>query len=137
MGWEEIRTALVGLAVAIVTGLVGKFFGVKIEGERRNQLAWAIEQGVAYAYERYRGKAASGADKKELAVQMAKSLAPKALEKAGDEQVSKLIDATYAKMRASLPHSSLHYAAGDIPVDVVEVQSASTPIPRYKGPKPS
>ncbi len=134
MSWEEIRTSLVALAVAIITGVVGKFFNVKIEGERRNQLAWAIEQGVAFAYERYRHKAASGSDKKELAVQTAKSLAPKAVAKAGDEQVSKLVDATYAKMRASLPQPAL---SDDIPVDVVEVESANTPLPRYKGPKPS
>ncbi len=144
MTWEEIRTALVGLAAAAIATAVGKFFGIKIEGERRSQLTWAIEQGVAYAAELYRDRKATGAEKKAEAIATAKSLAPKAMKKASDETVSKLVDATVAKLRASLPHDSVYQALGDdIPVDVVNAPDAPgrpplserpTPLPPLRGP---
>jgi len=106
MSWEQIQTTLVGLAVSAIVGIIGKWFGVKVTSEQRSQAQWAIEQGVAYAALKL--KNAQGLAKKAEALSVAQSLAPKALAKLDDDQKSTLIDSTYARMKASLPHPTTY-----------------------------
>jgi hypothetical protein len=123
MSWEQIQTTLVGLAVSAIVGIIGKWFGVKVTTEQRSQAQWAIEQGVAYAALKL--KNAQGLAKKAEALSVAQSLAPKALSKLDDEQKSILIDSTYAKMKASLPHKSTYSVQGQERSDVVPLPPPS------------
>lgn len=137
MSWEEIQRALIAVAVAAITGIVGRWFGVKVEESQRTKLQWALEQGVAYAQEYFRNKRVPGAEKQQLAHQVAHSLAPKALEKVGDEKARVLLQATYARLKTSLPDTSFVMKGDDIPVDIVDVESQPTPLPRPKVKLPS
>ena len=91
---------------------------------------------MAYAQAYYMTRAGSGHDKKRLAIETAKSLAPKPAKKV-DEHLPVLVDATYARMKASLPNPSFHSTSGaDIPVDVVAtgpLGERPTPLPPLKG----
>ncbi len=113
MDWDQIRTWAIGLAVSAFAAVVGKWFGVKIEGENRSKLTWALEQGVALAAERLRAARNAGEEKKKIAIETAQSLAPGPMRKLKDDQKSALVDATYARMRASLPHGSTFVTHGD------------------------
>ncbi len=118
MSWQEIQTTLVGIAVSAIVGIVGKWFGVKVSAEQRAQAQWAVEQGVAYAAQKLRDARHSGDVKKGEAISAAQSLAPKAMGKLTMGQTELLVDATYARMKASLPHAST-YSLGEVPVEVL------------------
>lgn len=138
MTWDPLIQGLVGLAASAIVAIVGKWFNVKVDEAQRKKLEWALEQGVAYAAEKLRKTPATGAEKQQLAHQTAASLAPKALEKVGDQQARVLLDATYAKMKASLPQPSMFSMSGeDIPVDVVDLEARKTMHPPKRPPKPS
>lgn len=136
MTWEDLQRTLLGIAASAIVVAAGRWFGVKVDESQRNKLMWALEQGVAYAAAYYRKRSASAAEKQQLAIETAKSLAPKAVAKTDAEKLPVLVDAVYAKMKASLPSPSFHLDRGaDIPVDIV---SAPTPLPPpSKVPKPS
>lgn len=109
MDWAQITTTCIGLAVSAIAWAVQRWIGIKMSAERRAQLQWALEQGVAAAAVRL----AKGSDKKELALRTAESLAPKAMSKLSTEQRSIVVDATYAKMKASLPSNTTFVLHGD------------------------
>ena len=145
MTWPEIQTALIGVAVSAIVGLLGKWLGIKRAEETRSAVTWAIEQGVAYAAQKLKDARVPGAEKAREALKVAESLAPKAMSRLNAQEKVVLVDSTYAKLKASLPHASVHTNAGDdIPVDVVLPKPSplpafdstrATPMPR-KGPKP-
>lgn len=134
MNWEDLQRTALGLVASAIVIALGRWGGVKVEESQRNKLMWALEQGVAYAAAYYRKRAASAAEKQQLAIETAKSLAPKAVAKADAEKLPVLVDAVYAKMKASLPSPSFHIDRGtDIPVDVVTTLSdRPTPLPPPK-----
>ncbi len=113
MTWEQIQTTLIGLAVSAIVGLIGKWIGMKRAEETRSAVTWAIEQGVALAAHKFQDlrTSSSGQQKKIEAIQVAESLAPRAMKKLDDDVKSTLVDAVYARMKASLPHPST-YAVG-------------------------
>ena len=113
MDWQEIGLWIAGILSSALVAAVGKWLGIKSDEATTAKIRWALEQGVAYAFERYSHRNVSGAEKKAEALALAQSIEPKAMRKLDDEQKSKLVDATYARMRASLPHSSVHVAHGD------------------------
>lgn len=137
MSWEQIQTTLVGLAVSAIVGLVGRWFGWKVSAEQQRQAQWAIEQGVAYAAQKLKGVSVTGEAKHREATRVAESLAPKAMAKLNDAQKVVLVDSTYAKMKASLPHSTQHASHGDdIPVDVVTNSRVGPLPPPTRVPRP-
>lgn len=130
-----VASALIGALVQGIRYLAGKL-NLTLTETQQQQLKFALEQGVAAAQERYRGKG-SGTIKQSFALEQAKSLAPKAMEKVPEATQKVLVDATYAKMKASLPAPSLHHEGGaDIPVDVVNFDARATPLPPLKRPLP-
>ncbi len=108
MDWPQIQTSLVGALVGVVVWALKRWLGVKDTQETRAAVTWAFEQGVALAAEKWKDASRAGQVKKETAIKVAESLAPKATAKLTDEQKSVLVDATYAKMKASLPHASTY-----------------------------
>ncbi len=132
MTWEQIQTYVIGLAVSAIVGFVGfvgRYFGVKLSVEQKRMAQWAVEQGVAYAALRL--KNATGEQKKDAAIKVAKELEPRAMRSLDDAQKSMLIESTYARLKPSLPTPS-EAASYDIPVDVVGFEAAPTPLPRPK-----
>lgn len=111
MDWTQIQTALVSVLVGVIAWAINRFLGLKMNDETRKAATWAAEQGVAYAALKLQG--ALGAQKHEKALQVAESLAPKAMAKLDDKQKLILVDSTYAKMRSSLPHASTYRLGTD------------------------
>lgn len=138
MDWQQIQTYVIGAVVTAVLATFGKWFGdLKAKEETRKALTWAMEQAVAYAAEKWKDASKAGATKKAEALALAESLAPKAMKKLDAAQKSALVDATYARLRSSLPHPSVFSAHGDdIPVDVVGLSDRPTPPPRLRDPAP-
>lgn len=146
MTWQEIQTWLIGVAATAITSVIttaaAKWFGIKKTEETRAAVTWALEQGVAYAALRL--KNAAGPQKKEAALSVALSIAPKAIKKLGEEQKSVLVEATYARLKPSLPGSAFSMKGDDIPVDVVDfapseppkpaLSERPTPFPPLRGP---
>ncbi len=116
MDWTEIQATLVSLLVAGIAWLVNRFVGAKMNDETRKAATWALEQGVAYAAHKLQG--VTGAQKHEKALKVAESLAPKAMAKLDDTQKLMLVDSTYARMKASLPHPTT-YSLGEMPIEVL------------------
>ncbi len=112
MTWEQIQTTLIGLAVSAIVGLIGKWFGMKRAEETRSAVTWALEQGVAYAAHKYQDRK-DGLTRKNEALRVAESLAPKAMKRIDDNVKSTLSDAVYARMKASLPHPSAFVVSGE------------------------
>jgi hypothetical protein len=116
MDWTQITTSLIGALVGAIAWGVQRWLGIKMSQETRDAATWAFEQGVALASERLRGAAHTGAAKKQVALETAESLAPKAVGKLSAAQRDVMVDATYAKMRAKLPHpSSYSFTEEDLP----------------------
>lgn len=143
MDWAGIQTTLITLAASAIVTILGKWLGLKRAEEARSAVTWALEQGVALAAAKYKDARHAGEVKKGEAITVAQSLAPKAMQRLKPEQTDALVEATYARLRPSLPHASTHRThAEDIPVDVVEVVSGSagglserpTPLPPLRGP---
>jgi len=135
MTLEEARTYAIGVASSAIVGAAVKWFGLKRSEETRTAVTWALEQGVAYAALCLRN--AAGPQKKEAALSVALSIAPKAIKKLGEEQKSVLVEATYARLKPSLPGSAFSMKGDDIPVDVVDFAGPSerpTPFPPLRGP---
>lgn len=133
MDWSHITTTCIGLAVSAIAWGVQRWIGIKMSAERRAQLQWALEQGVAAAAVRF--VSGQGGEKKELALRTAESLAPKAMKELDAAQKSIVVDATYAKMKASLPNTTfVHH--GDALEHQTESLMRPTPMPPYRGPKP-
>jgi hypothetical protein len=134
--WEKLQAGLISTLIAVAIYALRRFLGVKDSEEARRAVTWAIEQGVAYAALKLRD--AAGPQKKDAALTIAESLAPKAVGKLDDGQKSALVEATYARLKPSLPHPSMHATPGaDIPIDVVHMSSLSerpTPFPPLRGP---
>jgi hypothetical protein len=154
--WAEILekciAALVAVAAVTVPALavqLARYLAglakVKLTEAQQKQLEFAAQKGVAFAAEKLRGTVGAGNVKATVALQQARSLAPEAFSKLDESTQAAVIQATYATMRASLPHESTHATPGsDIPVDVVLPKPSplpafdstrATPLPR-KGPKP-
>ncbi len=135
MNWDPIIHTLAGLVASAIIGAVGRWMSVKVDESQRQKLTWAIEQGVAYVALKLGKAHVTGAEKQQAAIETARSLAPKALRKVDAEKLPVLVDAAYARMKASLPNPSFHLDRGtDIPVDIVndEIESKPTPLPRPK-----
>lgn len=112
MDWNQVAQTCIGALVGLIAWTVQRWFGLKMNEETRKAATWAMEQGVAYAAEKWKDASKAGEVKKRDALATAESLAPKALGKLDDTQKSALIDATYAKMRRSLPHASTYSFSG-------------------------
>ncbi len=142
MTLDEVRAWASGIAASAIVGLVGKWFGIKRAEETRSAVTWALEQGVAYAALRL--KNAAGAQKRDAALNVATSIAPKAIGKLREDQKSALVEATYARLKPSLPGSTFSMKGDDIPVDVVDFAESErpkpalsdrpTPLPPLRGP---
>ncbi len=117
MDWTEVQATLVSLLVAGIAWLVNRFVGAKMNDETRKAATWAAEQGVAWVALKMQ-QSVSGELKHQRALEVAESLAPKAMKKLDTMQKATLVDATYAKMKASLPHAST-YSLGEVPVEVL------------------
>ncbi len=139
-----LATPLVVLLVQGIRYLSAKI-GFTLTEKQQTQLRFALEQGVAAAAERYRGAAGNGTHKAQFALDQARSLAPEAMKKVQPEQQRVLVEATYARLRPSLPAPSTFSVHGDdIPIDVVHVGSdpaqrarlseRPTPLPPLRGP---
>ncbi len=135
---EQFLTALTGvltLSVPVVVAFISRYLnslaGVKLTEAQQSQLEYAAKKGVAAAAETMRDAVGEGARKQQLAVSVAKSLAPEAFSKLDSEQTAAVIQATYAEMKPSLSLTNL-------PV-VTEAQIAGAiPLPPpSKLPKPS
>lgn len=113
MDWTQITTTCIGLLVSGIAWLLNRWVGVKMSAERREQMQWALEQGVAAAAVRFKQGQGNGETKKQLALRTAESLAPAAMGKLDDAQKSVVVDATYARMKASLPTSTTFVLHGD------------------------
>ncbi len=116
MDWTQVQTALVSILVGVIAWAVNRFLGVKMNDETRKAATWAVEQGVLYAALKMSGT--SGNQKHEQALKVADSLAPKAMKKLDSMQKATLVDSTYAKMKASLPHAST-YSLGEVPIEAL------------------
>lgn len=127
---EELQTTLIGLAASAIVGLVGKWFGLKRTEETRSAVTWALEQGVAYAAQKLK-HTDSGEAKAREALKVAESLAPRAMARLDTTQKVVLVDSTYAKMKASLPHASTYSLSG------AELGGGTPLPPPSKVPKPS
>jgi hypothetical protein len=125
MDWSQIVTSFAGLAVSAIAWALQKYLSVKMTEEHRKQAAWAIEQGVAAAAERLRNSPHAGAQKKDLAIKTAETLAPQAMKRLDAAQKSAVADATYARLRPSLPHA-LHG-------DLLEHQTERVELPGLPG----
>jgi hypothetical protein len=125
-----------------VVYVLGRFLGIKDDEATRAKATWAIEQGVAFAAEKFRNIPVDGKTKKEVAIQTAQSIAPAAMKTLDPAQKSFLTDATYARLRPSLPGHTTFVTHGD----ALEHQSETvvlpppprmperpTPLPRHKG----
>lgn len=112
-----IATVVSGIVVAVA----GKWLNIKVDESQRAKLDWAIKQGVSAAAERVKPGFGLGAEKKDMAIRVAESLAPKAMAKLDDSQKSVLVDATVARMRPTLMNTTfVHHGEGLAqPVDVV------------------
>lgn len=126
---------VVGMIVQFIRYLSAKL-KLTLTETQQQQLKFALEQGVAAAAERYRSNPGVGQVKAAFALDQAKRLAPDAMKKVAPEQQKVLVQATYAKLRPSLPNPSTFSMGGsDIPVDVVDFAEAParmTPIPPPK-----
>ena len=130
MNWDQIiQSAAVAVLTALV-GVVARWLGIKMDESRTQKATWAIEQGVAYAAEKFRNMDVTGVAKKQIAIQAAESLAPKAMSKLDSEQKSLVVDATYAKMRSSLPQPSAFVLRGEALDQQAEDLGATRPLPR-------
>ena len=120
-------------------GVLCRWLGIKLDESRTAKATWAIEQGVAYAAERFRNVNVTGQAKKAVAIQAAESLAPKALSKLDAEQKSLVVDATYAKLRSSLPSVTTWETPG-VTLENQAERADTLPLPRPaavpKPPKP-
>lgn len=126
-------TALVVQAIRYITARMH----LTMTDTQQKQLQFALEQGVAAAAERYRQNLGVGEVKAAFALDQAKQLAPDAMAKVKPEQQKVLVQATYARLRPSLPAPSMFSLPGDdIPVDVVDLSRQEparvTPIPPPK-----
>src|ERR1044072_545253 len=130
MDWNQIAQTCIGARVGLSAWTVQRWFGLKMNEETRKAATWAMEQGVAYAAEKWKDANKAGEVKKRDALATAQSLAPKAMSKLDDAQKSALIDATYAKLRRSLPHASTYSFSGD------ELSGGTPLAPPSKVPKP-
>jgi hypothetical protein len=104
MDWSQIVTSFAGLAVSAIAWALQKYLSLKMSDEHRKQAAWAIEQGVAAAAARMWQQ--PGEERQHAAIKTAESLAPKAMATLTHEQKRVVTDATYARMRSSLPHAT-------------------------------
>jgi hypothetical protein len=121
--WNQIVTSFAGLAVSAIAWALQKYLSVKMSEEHRKQVAWAIEQGVAAAAERLR--AATGGEKQVAAIHTAESLAPKSMAKLTEEQKRVVADATYARMRSTLPTpTSFVMRQSELPHAIDDLSSA-------------
>jgi hypothetical protein len=141
MDWGQLQAGIASGLVAWALWLLKRWLGVKDSEETRRAVTWAVEQAVTYIAQKYRNApAVSGELKKTEAIALAESLAPKKMAKLDDGQKPVLVDATYARLRPSLPHPSTHSTHGDdIPIDVVVTHAPSlserpTPFPPLRGP---
>ena len=116
MDWTQVQATIVSLLVAGIAWLVNRFIGAKMNDETRKAATWAAEQGVAWVALKM-AASSNGEAKHQRALQVAESLAPKAMTKLDATQKATLVDATYAKMKASLPHATT-YSLGEVPVEV-------------------
>jgi hypothetical protein len=134
--WEQIQTTLVGLAVSAIVAILGKWLGIKRAEETRSAVTWAIEQGVAYAAQKLKDARVTGDDKHREALKVAESLAPKAMSRLNAQEKVVLVDSTYAKMKASLPHPTTYsLSEGETPPS--ERVTAASALPPFKGRAPS
>lgn len=117
MDWTEVQATLVSLLVAGIAWLVNRFVGAKMNDETRKAATWAAEQGVAWVALKMQ-RSTNDEAKHQRALEVAESLAPKAMKKLDSKQKATLVDSTYAKMKASLPHAST-YSLGEVPVEVL------------------
>lgn len=109
MDWAQVQATIVSLLVAAIAWLVNRFVGAKMNDETRKAATWALEQAVVYIAQKYRNAPATPGDVKQAeAIQLATSVAPKAMAKLSDTQKVVLVDSTYARMKASLPHASTY-----------------------------
>ena len=136
----ELQTAIIGVATAFVVRLLTKWLGLKRAEETRSAVTWALEQAVALVALKIQGAhGADGAQKKAEALRVAESLAPKEMKRLDDDTKSVLVDATYARLKTSLPSPALTHPDDDIPVDVVldpepKLSDRPTPLPPLRGP---
>jgi hypothetical protein len=130
MDWTQIIHTVAAGAVTVLSGLVARWLNVKVSEDQRAKATWAIEQGVAYAAERFRNVNVTGVAKKQVAIEAAESLAPRALKKLDANQKSMVVDATYAKMRASLPDNTTYIARGSMLEHQVEELGGLKPLPK-------
>lgn len=117
----ELRSMIADLALLLVSIVlpvlavylrrgylrIAELAGVALTQETRAALDWAIDRGVAYAEERARTALAAGGlvssdDKHEDAAATVRALVPRAASKVGADELSRLIDARVAALRASL-----------------------------------
>lgn len=112
MDWNQVAQTLIGALVGFIAWALQRWLNIKMSEETRRAASWAMEQGVAYAAEKWKDANKAGEVKKRDALAVAQSLAPKALGKLDDEQKSALVDATYAKLRGSLPHATTYSFTG-------------------------
>jgi hypothetical protein len=120
-----VTPLVVGLIVQGIRYLSAKLNFTLTETQQK-QLTFALEQGVSAAAERYRATGI-GEVKASFALAQAKSLAPDAMGKVKPETQKVLVEATYARLRPSLPAPSMYAVPGaDIPVEVVDLDDRDT-----------
>ena len=141
MDWAQIQAGIASALVGWALWLLRRWLGVKDSEETRRAVTWAVEQAVTYIAQKYRNTpSVSGELKKNEAIALAESLAPKKMKKLEDDPKAVLVDATYARLRPSLPHPTTHSTDGDdIPIDVVVTHAPGlserpTPFPPLRGP---
>lgn len=124
MDWMHI---LAGILSSVIVAVLGKLLDIKLDESQRKKLDWAVEKGVAAASRLWQQP---GEERHAEALKTAESLAPKAMAKLSDEQKKVVVDATYARMRSSLPSPTSWSMSGAEVPHATEDLGSSRPRPR-------
>lgn len=114
---QHLLDALMYLLAAVLVAIAPFVVAIAVQGaryvtsklhitltvEQEHELERGLLAGIAQAAAKLRGKEGAGDEKKAVAIRIAKSIAPKAFGSLPAEQQEALVEATYVKLRPSLP----------------------------------
>jgi hypothetical protein len=128
--WTHI---IAGILSSFIVAVLGKLLDLQMSKEQREKLDWAVAKGVSLAAERMRG--ATGGEKQLAAIQQAEALAPKEMRKLSHEQKTAVVDATYARLRPSLPPPSTAFSLREAQLPYsTDVVGSRPPPPKEETP---
>jgi hypothetical protein len=123
--WMHI---IAGILSSVVVAVLGKLLDIKLDESQRKKLDWAIEKGVSAAAAQLWKQ--PGEERHAAAIKTAESLAPAAMKKLTEEQKRVVVDATYARMRSSLPSPTSWSMSGAEVPHATEDLGSGRPQPR-------